>query len=208
MASSRASQDFVPVKEIRDGVIIMKDGSMKLVLMASSINFELKSVGEQESIILQFQNFLNSLDFSVEFLIQSRKYDIRPYIALLEDRERQQVNDLLKIQTREYINFVKSFTEATNIMSKNFFIIVHYAPAVFSATGAGMSKFFFGGKKASKEEGEFETNRSQLEQRAYVVQQGLIRSGIRTALLGTQEVIELLYRMFNPGEQEKPIKLT
>jgi len=127
---SKATQDFVPVKEVRDGIMIMKDGSMKLILMASSLNLALKSYDEQSSIILQFQNFLNSLDFSIQIFIRSRRYDIRPYIALLEEREREQLNDLLKIQTREYMNFVKNFTDTTNIMTKDFFVVVPYHPSV------------------------------------------------------------------------------
>lgn len=213
MAKSKATQDFVPVKEVRDGVIVMNDGSLKMVLMASSLNLALKSEDEQSSTLFQFQNFLNSLDFSVQIFIQSRKYDIRPYIALLEEREAQQINDLLKIQTREYINFIRNFTDRVNIMSKNFYVVVPYTPSAFSQKSSDKNMFSrfipgFGGENTeAKELGEFEFSRSQLEQRTYIVQQGLIRSGVRTAQLGTQEVIELLYRLFNPGEQEKPIQL-
>jgi len=207
--SAKATQQFVPIKEVRDGIIVMKDGSLKLVLMASSLNLALKSSDEQSSIILQFQNFLNSLDFSVQIFIQSRKYDIRPYIALLEERERQQLNDLLKIQTREYITFIKNFTESTNIMTKNFFIVVPFSPQIMKLGKGGLSELVTSKKNPKTNyAAEFETNRSQLEQRSFVVQQGLIRSGIRTVKLGTEEVIELFYRMFNPGEQEKPIKLS
>jgi len=207
---SKATQDFVPVKEVRDGIMIMKDGSMKLILMASSLNLALKSYDEQSSIILQFQNFLNSLDFSIQIFIRSRRYDIRPYIALLEEREKQQLNDLLKIQTREYMNFVKNFTDTTNIMTKDFFIVVPYQPSVLqSKTARGIGGVFSRSKPTDTQRLEdFETNKSQLEQRGYVVQQGLIRSGIRTVQLGTEEVVELFYRMFNPGEQEKPIQIT
>jgi len=206
---SKATQDFVPLKEVRDGIMIMKDGSMKLILMASSLNLALKSYDEQSSIILQFQNFLNSLDFSVQIFIRSRRYDIRPYIALLEEREKQQLNDLLKIQTREYMNFVKNFTDTTNIMTKDFFVIVSYQPSALQGKAArGIGGLFSKPKAVGAQKIEdFETNKSQLEQRGYVVQQGLVRSGIRTVQLGTEEVIELFYRMFNPGEQEKPIQI-
>jgi hypothetical protein len=205
--SAKSTQNFVPIKEVRDGIVVMKDGSLKLILMASSLNLALKSTDEQTSIIYQFQNFLNSLDFSVQIFIQSRKYDIRPYIALLEDREKEQLNDLLKIQTKEYINFIKNFTESTNIMTKNFFVVISYTPQIKLNKG-GISGMLFGKKKdKATVELDFDTNRSQLEQRSFVVQQGLIRSGVRTIKLGTEEAIELFYRMFNPGEQEKPIKL-
>jgi len=207
---SQATQDFVPVKEVRNGIVVMKDGSMKLLLMASSLNLALKSSDEQASVIYQFQNFLNSLDFSVQIFVQSRKYDIRPYMALLEEREQEQLNDLLKIQTREYINFIKNFSESTNIMTKNFFIVVPYTPSTLSTTSGVLGNILGRSKNNDKARNatDFETSRSQLEQRSYVVQQGLIRSGVRTVRLGTEEAVELLYRMFNPGEQEKPIQLS
>ncbi|MBC8464919.1 MAG: hypothetical protein H8D63_00890 [Parcubacteria group bacterium] len=208
---SQASQRFVPIKEVRDGVAVMEDGSLKMVLMTSSVNMSLKSPDEQQSILIQFQNFLNSLDFSVQIYIQSRRYDVRPYVALLERREKEQINDLSKVQIREYIRFIKTFTEQTNIMSKNFFIVVPYTPS-FIATDTGILGDVLGTKKKrsrgeDKEQDEFEVNRSQLEQRAYVVQQGLVRTGIRTSPLGTEELIELFYRIFNPGELDKPIQL-
>jgi hypothetical protein len=204
--TSNATQEFVPIKEVRDGVVILKDGGMRSILICSSLNFSLKSEDERNAILLQFQDFLNSLDFSIEILIQSRKLDIRPYIALLEAQEKEQTNNLLKIQVREYIQFIKNFTESTNIMTKHFFIVVPYSPATINAgTATGIfSSLGLGGKggKDSKsiENKSFDENRSQLEERLSVVEQGLVRSGIRVARLGTEEVIELFYKAFNPGE--------
>lgn len=210
--ASKASQDFVPIKEIRDGVIILKDGSMRGILIVSSVNIALKSGDEQSSIILQFQNFLNSLDFFVQIFIQSRKYDIRPYIAQLEEMEKSQLNDLLKIQTHEYINFIKNFSSNVNIMKKNFFIVVPYfPPTIGGRTGALSGLFPKKGEPMTKAENllaDFEEYKNQLEQRMYVVEQGLVRTGLRSAKLGTEEIIELFYKLFNPGEMDKPISLT
>ena len=212
MAVSKATQEFVPVKEVRDGIIILKDGSMRAVVLASSLNFSLKSDDERGAIISQFQDFLNSLDFPVEINIQSRRLDIRPYIALLEEQYKNQLNDLMKIQTIEYIEFIKKFTESTNIMTKSFFIVVPYDPAMLNVGGSGGIGGFL--KKGTAEENQkakqatFEENRTQLEQRVSVVEQGLVRSDIRVIRLGTEEVIELLYKVFNPGDSEKPIKIT
>jgi hypothetical protein len=105
--ASKTTQEFVPIQEIRDGIIILKNGGMRSVVLASSLNFALKSQDEQASILLQFQNFLNSLDFSIQIFIQSKKLDIRPYVALLEERYKEQVGELMKIQVREYIEFIK-----------------------------------------------------------------------------------------------------
>lgn len=206
--NSKASQDFVPVKEVRDGVAILKDETLRAVVLASSLNFSLKSEDEKTAILLQFQEFVNSLDFSVQIFIQSRRLDIRPYIALLEARGKEQMSDLMKIQIREYVDFIRNFTDSTNIMTKSFFIVIPYSPAIINKN----TSFIPFRKKGSSEEvaqnkiADFEENRTQLEQRVGVVEQGLVRCGVRVARLGTEEIIELFYKIFNPGETEKPIQ--
>ena len=184
--------------------------------MASSLNFALKSEDEQNAFIMQFQNFFNSLDFSVQICIQSRELDIRPYIATLEDAYKKTMDDLMRIQIREYIEFIKSFVEGADIMTKHFFVVVPYTPAPINLSGKGgiLSKLPIPGRKPQTQEKkradtktEFEENVSQLDQRLAVVQQGLIRTGVRTVQLDTEETIELLYKMFNPGEQETPIQM-
>lgn len=208
-SSSLSTQDFVPVSQVRDGIVVLKDGTLRAILLASSINFALKSEDEQTAFIVQFQNFLNSLDFSCEIFVQSRMLDIRPYIATLEAQYKTQLDDLMRVQIREYIQFIKSFTEAANIMTKSFFVVVPYSPQV-AVQQSALSKINpFGAKKAdtAAENRTFEEHVSQLEQRIAIVQQGLVRTGVRTVQLGTEEAIELLYKMFNPGEDSKPIPL-
>ncbi len=210
---AEATQAFVPIKEVRDGVVILKDGSLRSLLMASSINLALKSADEQQAIIGQFQNFLNSLEFTVQFFVESRQLDIRPYIALLEDRYAQELDDLMKIQIREYIAFIKDFTQRANIMSKNFFIVVPYDPAIISRGGGiggalGSLVSSGGAGNATLTNEQFEQYRTQLEQRVSVIEQGLVRTGVRVVGLGTEEVIELFYKLFNPGELEKPLQVT
>lgn len=203
---AKASQDFVPIEQVRDGIIILKDGSLRAMLMASSLNIALKSNDEQAAILVQFQNFLNSLDFSVQLFVQSRELDIRPYIALLEKRYVEQQAELMKIQVREYIDFVKGFVEGSSIMTKNFFVVVPYTPPMVGSRGSGLG--LGGQKKDAKVTAElFEEYRSQLEQRISVVQSGLAGTGVRVAQLGTEEVIELFYKLFNIGELERPIPL-
>lgn len=210
--TSRSTQDFVPISEVRDGIVVLKDGSMRAILLASSINFALKSEDEQTAFIVQFQNFLNSLDFSCQIFVQSRMLDIRPYIATLEVAYKNQLDDLMRIQIREYIQFIKSFTEAANIMTKNFFVVVPYAPAALQAiTGGSIKDKLPFGSKTSPNVAEanrtFEEKVSQLEQRISIVQQGLVRCGVRTVQLGTEEAIELFYKLFNPGEEGKPMPI-
>jgi type IV secretory pathway VirB4 component len=207
--TSKSTQDFVPISEVRDGIIILKDGSLRAILLASSINFALKSEDEQTAFIVQFQNFLNSLDFSVQIFVQSRMLDIRPYIATLEAAYKEQLDDLMRIQIREYIEFVRSFTEAANIMTKNFFVVVPYSTNTVVTTGAVAKLLPFGNKKpdTAAANKSFEEQATQLEQRISIVQQGLVRTGVRTVQLGTEEAIELMYKMFNPGEEGKPMTL-
>jgi type IV secretory pathway VirB4 component len=208
-SSSRTTQEFVPISAVRDGVIVLKNGDLRAILLASSINFALKSDDEQTAFIVQFQNFLNSLDFSCQIFVQSRMLDIRPYIATLEAQYKEQLDDLMRVQIREYIEFIKSFTEAANIMTKNFFVVIPYSPTV-AVTKGGMANLNPFGKKdesAADINKTFEEQVSQLEQRISIVQQGLIRTGVRTVQLGTEEAIELLYKMFNPGEEGKPMPL-
>ena len=214
MASkSQTTQDFVPVQEIRDGVIVLKSGGMRTIILASSLNFALKSEDEQGSILMQFQNFLNSLDFSIQIFIQSKKLDIRPYIALLEDRYKDQVSELMKVQVREYVEFIRTFVESTSIMSKSFFVVIPYDPPILNANNGMLGSMMPGKKNKSDSakqtaDAQFQEYRSQLEQRVAVVEQGLVRCGVRTAELGTEEVVELFYKLFNPGETEKPIQIT
>lgn len=207
---AEATQQFVPIKEVRDGVIVMKDGGLRAVLMVSSVNLALKSADEQAAILYQFQSFLNSLDFSVQIVTQSRRLDIRPYLLLLENRMKEQTEPLLKVQTREYIEFIRQFTEQVNIMTKSFYLVIPYTAPGLGA-GSGSISTFFGTKKTGDKKAddiiEFEEKRSQLEQRVGVAQEGMSRVGIRSVQLGTQEIIELFYKTFNPGEVTNSIKM-
>lgn len=120
MAKGLSTQEFVPIERVRDGVIILKTGEIRAVLITNSLNLGLKSEDEQQAVLSQFQNFLNSLDFPVQFFIQSRKLNIKPYMDLLQERSTQVKEDLLKIQIHEYMGFITKFTEESNIMTKHF----------------------------------------------------------------------------------------
>lgn len=204
-ATPNPAQAFVPVKEIRSGTIVLKDGSYRGVLMCSSINFALKSADEQRAIVEGFQNFLNTLDFSIQIVVNSRKMDLRPYLALLAEKAPLQKTELLRLQLREYMEFIRSFAEQTNIMTKSFYVVVPYAAHATVAKAVG----FFSRTHATPEASaaSFEADAAQLSQRMTLVGAGLEGTGVRAVPLGTEEVIELLYRSFNPGELENPIRL-
>lgn len=206
---AKATQEFVPIKEVRDGIIVLKNDDLRAIVLATSINLSLKSEEEQRAVIYQFQGFLNTLDFPIQISVQSRRLDIRPYILLLENRMKLQTEPLLKLQTKEYIEFIRNFTESVSIMNKNFFVVVSYTNTVMKPSGNILENLF---NRQSKEEArlreqlDFEEKRSQLEQRVSVIQQGLSRCGIKSAQLGTEEAVEVFYKVFNPGESEGKIR--
>ena len=203
------TQSFVPIKEVRDGIIVLKDGSMRAILMTSSVNFALKSEDEQKSIIYQFQNFLNGLNFDIQIFIQSRNLDIRPYVSLLQERLKVQTDDLMKIQVKEYMEFVRSFTEQANIMTKRFFVVVPYTPLGLDLTKSKGGFFSKKNKETANQKAsdQFAESRTQISQRIDVVLSGLNRTGVRSVQLKTDEVIEVFYQLFNPGEAEKPLTM-
>lgn len=196
--STVTTQSFVPVKEIRDGIIIRDDGVLCAVILVSPINFNLKSDAEREAITFQFQSVLNSLEVGVQILIQSRRLNIKGYLTFLEDVYKEQPNELLGLQTREYINFIKDFTDSNEIMTKQFFVIVTYSPIQMK----GLSIPFMKNNTASDK--SLSENISQLLQRTSFIQNNIRSLGIRTAQLGTDEVTELLYQTFNPGDTQAP----
>ena len=207
MPVKNATQQFVPIENIRDGIVVLQNGQLCMLLLASSINFAFKSLEEQEAILSQFQAFLNTLDFSIQIYVQSRRLDIRPYLNLLKERESVQDNDLMRIQLREYIDFIATFTAEVDIMAKSFFVVVPYSPGVADVKRGIMGLFSSNkSKKTEITDDKFAEDRIQLEQRVAVVEQGLGRLGVRTIPLGTDELVELYYHIFNPEDMSSAPK--
>lgn len=198
-----SSQDFVPIKEIKDGFVILDDGTLVSISLVTSVNLSLKSQEEQASVIGSFQAFINLLEFPVQISVQSRKLDITPYIDLLESRLKEQSIEIIKLQTIEYIGFIKNFTEAINIMDKQFFMVISYKPATVTASKKGIFSMF-GSKKQSEQEKsdqsriKFEEAKSQLEQRVGLLTSGLSRTGVKVKRLDTEASLEVFYSIFNP----------
>lgn len=200
-SGASSTQKYVDVEEVRDGVMVLKSGALRAVLLASSVNFDLKSSEEQDAIIAQYQNFLNSLDFPLQIIVHSRRFRIEPYLERLTEQEKAQENELLRFQISEYRNFVKNLTEVSNIMSKFFYVVVPFAP---SETGSGgffgkLSGMFKPAEHMNARGELFETYKSQLLQRVEQVSAALSGTGVRTTMLNTEEVIELLYNTYNPS---------
>lgn len=200
-SGNSSTQRYVGVEEIRDGVLTLKTGALRAVLLVSSINFDLKSSEEQDAIIAQYQNFLNSLDFPIQIVVQSRRFNIDPYVDLLRDKEAQQANELLRFQMREYQGFIKNLTEISNIMSKLFYIVVPFSPAENMHGGffRKITDIFHQKRTVGLKVEAFDIYRTQLMQRVEHVIAGLSPIGIRATALETEELIELLYNSYNPS---------
>jgi len=195
------TQQFLAVEQMREGTIVLTNKALRGVLMVSSLNFALKSEEEQNATIYQFQNFLNSLDFPCQILAQSRRLNITGYLEKVKELEKKQENELLKVQTGEYYNFIRSLVEAGTIMTKSFYVIVPFT--IFEAQGAKAPlQLFKTTKTALLSEEEFQRCKSQLWQRMEFVALGLRRCGLRAIPLTTEELIELLWSLHHPRESE------
>ena len=208
MSTGASAQDFLAIDTIREDLVLLKEGGYRVILMCSSLNFALKSSDEQDAIIYQYQNFLNALDFPLQFVIHSRRLNISPYLDSLRARQKEEDNELLKIQINEYVEFVQSFVEMTNIMSKTFYVIVPFTPSILEEKGGmiGALKSIVSSRKRPADGGDpgsFEEHKNQLWQRVDTVVSGLRRFGVRSTPLNTEELIELFYGLYNPTEFEK-----
>ncbi len=200
---SASIQKHIQIKEIKDDVIILKNKGIRAILMATSLNFDLKSTEEQDALIYKYQDFLNSIDFPIQIMIASRKFDIDPYIQALKEKQIDQENELLKIQALEYTDFIKGLTEITNIMTESFYVVIPYSPFTVQNMGIFKKVFKVNKKKVTKEM-EFKELKNNLWQRVEFVATGLRGMGIKTAALNTEELVELFYKLYNPNAKEEP----
>ena len=201
-----ATQEFLEIKDIREGVMLLKNSSIRGVLMVSSINFALKSDDEQTAILYAFQSFLNSLDFFCQIVIQSRNINITPYLDSLKDLEAKQTNQLLKEQTTSYREFIKDMVVGDMVMTKNFYVVVPYnLMEIFGAKAVGSQFNFLPGKKdapKAMKDDEFQRAKTQLWQRMEYVSMGLRRCGLEAVPLTTPELIELFWSIHHPDQAE------
>ncbi len=197
---SVSTQQYLDIAEVKDNTIVMKDGTIRAVLLVSSINFALKSEDEQNAVIDSYVRFLNNLSFTLQIVVQSRELDIDNYLQYLKDKEKEQTNKLLKIQTADYIEYIKELTSLGKIMNKKFFVIVPYDPMTDKHKG-----FFSLISEAMKpasiiklKEKTFNRYQEMLDRRIESVIGGLESMGVSVARLDTQSLIELYYKTYNP----------
>lgn len=205
--NTNSTQNTLQIAEIRDGIVIMNDGSYRAVLMVKSINFDLMSPQEQESTEYGYQGFLNSLYFPIQIFVRSQKVDLQPYVDKLDKIRREHDNMLLALLMDDYIGYIERLALQTNIMDKKFYVVVPYFPVVGTDTGIAQSKNFFSGlielfnKTESHvviNEPDLEKAKDELRNRIQAVLGGLQQCGIQGLPLDTQELIELYYDTYNP----------
>jgi len=191
-----STQKYLAIKEIRDGVVVLKNGGYRAVLMVNAINFHLKSQGEQESLMGAYQNFLNGLGFPIQIIVQSRVLDLDKYLKELEVIAKQQDNRLLRNQTQDYIGFVRELIGVANIMSKTFYVVIPHESQLIAK---GFFAKLFGGARTPATLGkQFEKIKTDLVERLSIVSNGLAVLGLSNIQLNTQELVELFYLAYNP----------
>ncbi len=195
-----STQAYLPIAEVKDGVVVLKDGTIRAVLLVSSINFALKSDDEQNALISSYVSFLNSLDFPLQIVAQSRKLQVQPYLDKLVNIEKNLTNELLKIQIADYRAFVKELVEIGQIMNKRFYVVVPYDPISNKKKSffTRLKEIFKPATAIRVKEERFQERKHDLESRVRQVASGLESMGLQAVQLNTQALIELYYTTYNP----------
>jgi hypothetical protein len=197
---SAATQRFLDIAEIRDDVVVMKDGTMRAVMLASSVNFSLKSEDEQQGMIQGYMSFLNSLEEPIQIVIQSRKLNIDDYLLRLKEQEKQLTNELLRTQIADYRQFIGELVVLGEIMQKKFFVVVPYNPASTTRKGffARMTEIISPIVSVRLREERFRDRKKELMVRVDAVRASMNSMGVNTVMLDSQTLIELYYSTYNP----------
>ncbi|MBI4779646.1 hypothetical protein HY797_04335 [Candidatus Falkowbacteria bacterium] len=195
-----STQQYLDIAEFREDTVIMRDGTLRAVLLVASINFALKSEDEQNAIISAYVGFLNNIDFPLQIVIQSRELNIDNYLVFLRQKEKEQTNELLKMQTAEYLQYISELISLGKIMNKKFYVVISYNPSSDKQKGF-FAKLFESLRPASlikMKEDRFLRRRSELTRRVENVIGGLSSMGVNAVSLDTQSLIELFYNTYNP----------
>lgn len=202
-----STQNNLQIAEIRDGIVIMNDGSFRSVIMVKSINFDLMSPQEREGVEFSYQGFLNSLYFPLQIFVRSQKVDLRPYIEKLDKIRGEHDNMLLALLMEDYIDYIDQLSSQTNIMDKNFYVVIPYLPHIDSTKSLAQTKGLFDGvlklfgnnkTHVVINEKSLEDAKDELRNRVQSVLAGLLQCGVQGLPLDTQELIELYYDTYNP----------
>lgn len=197
---SSTTQKYLDIAEIRDDVVVMRDGTLRAIVLVSSLNFSLKSEEEQDAIVASYISFLNTLEYPLQIVIQSREFKIDAYLKDLDRRRKEQTNELLRIQTTEYLSYIKELISLGRIMNKRFYVVVTYNPLSNKQKGffVRLGETFKPATLIRLKEEKLQRRRIVLINRTEKIMNGLQSMGLQSVLLDTQSVIELLYNTYNP----------
>jgi hypothetical protein len=195
-----STQKYLNIAEIRDDCVVMKDGTLRSVIIVSSINFALKSEDEQNAIFAAYISFLNSLEAPLQIVVQSRQLNLDAYLEKIKESARAQTNELLKLQTNEYLQYISELVELGDIMSKKFYVIVSFDPSSNRRRGFWQrgNDVLSPTKVINLKQKEFAKRHKDLFVRVDKVLSGLASMGLRASVLDTQSLIELYYNTYNP----------
>ncbi len=195
-----STQKYLDISEIRNDCVVLKDGTLRAVLLASSINFALKSEDEQKAVVQAYVQFLNTIDFPLQIVIQSRPFNIKPYLTHLAELKRMQTNELLKSQMADYTDFIKELVQLGEIMSKRFYMVIPYNPLGDKKRGfiARLSGVLSAAAIVRLKREKFEKYKEALYRRVDRVVSALSSMGVKSVPLDTQSLIELFYNAYNP----------
>ena len=198
--SAPPTQQHLDIAEIRDDMVILKDGTVRSIMMVSSINFALKSVDEQEAIIQAYITFLNGLEFPIQIVVQSRKMNIDTYLDSLKDSQKETKNELLRSQIADYRDFVTELVELGEIMQKRFYLVVPYDPLSNKRKGffTRVQDVLSPTAAAKLNQKQIAERQEQLMRRTEMIGGQLSSMGLNSVRLDTQGLIELYYTVYNP----------
>ena len=200
-----STQQYIDIAGIQEGIVILKNGSYRMIFSVSAVNFSLKSEEEQNGLIFSYQSFLNSLHFPVQIVMRSKRLDLNPYIKKINAAKDKQTSELIKMQTEDYVDFISQLINLANIMKKTFYVVIPYDPVSVQSPSV-LSKLF----KKTQETADlkvaaptFKRYKDELTERANTIATGLGSMGLHCVQLTTEEIIELFYSIYNPGVSDK-----
>jgi hypothetical protein len=199
-----STQQFIDIAGIHDGIVVLKTGGYRMIFSVSALNFSLKSEEEQNSLIFQYQSFLNSLHFPIQIVMRSKKLDLNPYIKKINEQKDKQTSELIKIQTEDYLDFISELINLANIMKKTFYVVVPFDPVSVKG-GSIMDKLFKKNESTNirVSDAEFKRYKDEISERGNTVATGLGGMGLHCVQLTTEEIIELFYKIYNPDMADK-----
>ena len=200
------AQDFLPIADITDGVVIYKNGGAALIMESTSLNFGLLSEREQAAVIASYAGLLNSFTFPVQIVVRSQKKDISNYMVYLEEAGKKINNPKLQELMTDYRKFIHEAIKKKNVLSKKFYIVILFTPFEL-----GLSKSIAASFRPGQKSKPLPFPKSYVVRKAKITlfpkRDHLVRQAGRLSIklrqLTNEDLINLFYNVYNP---EPPVK--